>query len=418
MTNAYIGLDLGTSGCRAIAIDEQQKIIGTSQQSLASSSGTEQDPAYHWHVVEQVLSALIPQCQQYEIHSIAVDATSGSILVTDNLGQPLTPILMYNDSRAIEQSQQIAKVAPIESAAHGASSGLAKLLYLQEHYKLTNNSHLLHQADWINFKLGAPLGISDENNALKSGYDPIKRCWPQWIQHVTDMSLLPKVVSPGTIIGTLSKQLCAKFNLTETPNIVAGTTDSIAALIATGAHEIGDAVTSLGSTLVVKLISDTPLFLPQQGVYSHRFVDKWLVGGASNTGGAVLKQYFDSDELQNLSTLISLNDSVPDYYPLNSKGERFPVNDPELEPRLSPRPTNDAEFLHGMLKGMATIEQQAYHLLEQAGSPAVKSIRTVGGGAVNQTWQAIRQQINPVLFIKPEHTEAAYGAALIAKGQA
>ena len=418
MTNAYIGLDLGTSGCRAIAIDEQQNIIGTSQQTLASSSDTEQDPAYHWKMVEHVLSKLIPQCQQYEITSIAVDATSGSVLVTDNLGQPLTPILMYNDSRAIEQSQYIAKVAPLESGAHGASSGLAKLIYLQEHYKFTSNSHLLHQADWINFKLGAPLGITDENNALKSGYDPINRCWPQWIKQITDISLLPKVFSPGTIIGTLSKQLCSKFNLTETPHIVAGTTDSIAALIATGANEIGDAVTSLGSTLVVKLISDTPLFLPQQGVYSHRLGDKWLVGGASNTGGAVLKHYFDNDELQRLSGLISLNDTVADYYPLNSKGERFPINDPELEPRLFPRPTNNAEFLHGMLKGMATIEQHAYQVLAYAGSPAVKSIRTVGGGAVNQTWQAIRQQINPVLFIKPEHTEAAYGAALIAKGQA
>jgi len=103
---------------------------------------------------------------------------------------------------------------------------------------------------------------------------------------------------------------------------------------------------------------------------------------------------------------------------LLSKGERFPINDPELEPRLSPRPTNDAEFLHGVLKGIANIEQQAYQVLVDAGSPAIKSIRTVGGGAINQTWQAIRQQNSPVSFIKPEHTEAAYGAALIAKGQA
>jgi len=417
MTNAYIGIDLGTSGCRAIAIDQQQNIIASHQEALDSSSNTEQDPNTHWQVVEHVLSKLIPHCHQYTISAIAVDATSGSVLVTDNQGQPLTPILMYNDSRAIEQSQKIADIAPIESGAHGATSGLAKLVYLQKHYKLTSNSHLLHQADWINFNLGAPLGISDENNALKSGYDPINRCWPEWIEKVTAISLLPHIVQPSTVIGKLSKALCEKFKLNSAPHLVAGTTDSIAALIATGANTIGDAVTSLGSTLVVKLISDKPIFLPQQGVYSHRLGEQWLVGGASNTGGAVLKHYFDSDELQRLSGLISLNHSVPDYYPLNSKGERFPINDPELEPRLSPRPTNDAEFLHGMFKGMANIEQQAYQALVDAGSPAVKSIRTVGGGAVNQTWQAIRQQINPVLFIKPEHTEAAYGAALIAKGQ-
>ena len=416
MTNAYIGIDLGTSGCRAIAIDENEKIIASSQQALASTSNTEQDPTYHWQIVEQVLSKLIPQCHQYEITSIAVDATSGSVLVTDNQGQPLTPILMYNDARAIEQSESIAKVAPIESGAHGASSGLAKLLYLQQQYKFTNNCHLLHQADWINFKLGTPLGISDENNCLKTGYDPVDRHWPQWLEQLTDLSLLPNVVPPGTVIGTLSKQLCTQLNLSTTPNIVAGTTDSIAALLATGANKLGNAVTSLGSTLVVKLISDKPLYLPEQGVYSHRLADKWLVGGASNTGGAVLKHFFDTNELQRLSKLIQINSEVPDYYPLLTKGERFPINDPELTPRLSPRSNNDVEFLHGMFKGIANIEQQAYQALEDAGATPITSIRTVGGGAVNQVWQAIREQVNPVSFITAKHTEAAYGAALLAKG--
>ncbi|MDC9724519.1 MAG: FGGY-family carbohydrate kinase [Gammaproteobacteria bacterium] len=416
--NAYIGIDLGTSGCRAIAIDQQQNIIARSQCALTLSHDnspiSEQDPDAHWQIVKHVLSELIPHCQHYEVKAIAVDATSGSILITNKQGQPLTPILMYNDARAVEQSQHIADVAPAESAAHGASSGLAKLAYLQQNHSFPSHGHLLHQADWINFKLGAPLGVSDENNALKTGYDPITRQWPEWINSIAVRSQLPDVVSPGHLIGTLSDELCTQFNLTSAPNIVAGTTDSIAALLATGANHIGDAVTSLGSTLVVKLISDMPIFLPENGVYSHRLGDQWLVGGASNTGGAVLKHFFNSGELQRLSQLISLENKAPDYYPLLSKGERFPINNPELEPRLSPRSTNDVEFLHGMLKGIASIERQAYQRLEQAGAPAISSIRTVGGGAVNKVWQAIRQQTIPVSFITPKHTEAAYGAACLA----
>lgn len=420
INNAYIGIDLGTSGCRAIAIDQQENIIASCQQSLTTSQITspisEQDPNTHWQLVEQVITELIPQLQHHEIKSIAVDATSGSILIADQHGKPITPIIMYNDSRAIEQSQHIATIAPTESGAHGASSGLAKLLYCQQHNKIAPTSHLLHQADWINFKLGAPLGISDENNCLKTGYDPVSRRWPEWLDQLTDLSLLPKVVPPGTIIGKLSKQLCLQFHLSNAPNIVAGTTDSIAALLATGANKLGDAVTSLGSTLVVKLISDKPIYLPEQGVYSHRLADKWLVGGASNSGGAVLKYFFEKNELQKLSGLIHLNNEVPDYYPLLTKGERFPINDPELAPKLTPRSNNDSEFLHGMLKGMANIEQQAYQVLQDAGATPVNSIRTVGGGAVNLIWQAIREQVNPVSFIISKHTEAAYGAALLAKG--
>ena len=419
-SDAYIGIDLGTSGCRVIAIDDQQNIIASSQLVLdidsSSPTRTEQNPAYHWQVVKQVLSDVITQCQDFTIKAIAVDATSGSILLTDGHGQPISPILMYNDARAVKQSVQIAKVAPSQSGAHGATSGLAKLLYLQQHNELPTDAKLLHQADWINFNLGASLGISDENNALKTGYDPVERCWPQWIDQISNISILPKVVPPGTVIAQLSEKLCQDFNLTTCPDIVAGTTDSIAALLATGAKDPGDAVTSLGSTLVVKLISDKPLFLAELGVYSHRLADKWLVGGASNTGGAVLKHYFTKLQLQQLSEQISLNEDVPDFYPLLSAGERFPINDPKMQPRLSPRPNNDVEFLHAMLEGMATIEQQAYHCLQQAGASPLTSIRTVGGGAVNQVWQTIRQHYIAVPFITPEHTEAAYGSACLAQG--
>jgi len=203
--------------------------------------------------------------------------------------------------------------------------------------------------------------------------------------------------------------------LSSAPKIVAGTTDSIAAMMATGANNIGDAVTSLGSTLVVKLITDRPIFLPEQGIYSHRFMDKWLVGGASNTGGAVLKKYFNDQQLQSLSQEISFDDNVPDYYPLLTEGERFPINDPCYPPRLSPRPISDITFLHGLLKGMASIEQLAYQKLQQAGESPIKSIRTVGGGSVNQVWQALRQQHILVPFIAAKQTEAAFGVACLAK---
>ena len=98
-----------------------------------------------------------------------------------------------------------------------------------------------------------------------------------------------------------------------------------------------------------------------------------------------------------------------------TKGERFPINDPCYAPRLSPRPKSDVLFLHSMLNGMANIEQQAYQKLEQAGASPVKSIRTVGGDAVNLVWQALRQQHILVPFIAAQHTEAAFGSACLAK---
>jgi sugar (pentulose or hexulose) kinase len=116
-------------------------------------------------------------------------------------------------------------------------------------------------------------------------------------------------------------------------------------------------VTSLGSTLAIKLLSTKRVDDARYGVYSHRLDDKWLVGGASNTGGAILRQLFSDEQLERLSQEINPMVGSPlDYYPLQSSGERFPIADPNLAPRLLPRPESDVEFLHGILESIARIE--------------------------------------------------------------
>lgn len=90
----------------------------------------------------------------------------------------------------------------------------------------------------------------------------------------------------------------------------------------------------MGSTLAIKLLSTSRIEDARFGVYSHRLDDKWLVGGASNTGGAVLRQIFTDEQLEKLSEQINPMEASPlDYYPLHAVGERFPVADPKMVPR-------------------------------------------------------------------------------------
>lgn len=86
--------------------------------------------------------------------------------------------------------------------------------------------------------------------------------------------------------------------------------------------------------MAIKLLSTSRIEDARFGVYSHRLDDKWLVGGASNTGGAVLRQIFNDEQLQKLSEHINPMEASPlDYYPLQAAGERFPVADPKMLPR-------------------------------------------------------------------------------------
>ena len=223
------------------------------------------------------------------------------------------------------------------------------------------------------------------------------------------------MLAPGTVVGQILPAIAAQYQINPSCLICAGTTDSIAAFAAAEANQPGQAVTSLGSTLVIKLLSNQPVQNASQGIYSHRWGDLWLAGGASNTGGAVLQRFFSHAELQALSKQIDPQiSSELDYYPLLKPGERFPINDPNLLPKLEPRPDQDQDFLQGLLTGMARIEAQGYQLLQELGADRLTQIYTAGQGAQNATWQTIRQNLIGVPIIPATQQEAAYGAALLA----
>ncbi len=417
----YLGIDLGTSGCRGIAINEQAKVVAeyalTLPQPESPRPGEQQQkPSLWWQAVVEVLGRLSQACADYRLEAIAVDGTSSTLLLCDELGQPLTPGLMYNDKRSLQAVERLRQLAPAGSPVLSASSSLAKLLHLLPEVS-TRPVYALHQADWIMGRLCGRFPISDENNCLKLGYDPVERCWPEWMEKLElPRGCLPKVFPCASPVGTIDKPVAEETGLTATTAVISGTTDSNAAFLATGANEIGDAVTSLGSTLVLKILSDKPVYDSDRGVYSHRFGDRWLVGGASNSGGAVCRHYFTDEQMLEMSACLNPGKgSGLDYYPLLTPGERFPVNNPDFPPRLSPRPVDDTVFFQGILEGLTDIEAAGYRLLNELGAPMPKRIFSIGGGAINEPWRMMRERAIGVPVVKARQLAAAYGTALLAK---
>ena len=167
---------------------------------------------------------------------------------------------------------------------------------------------------------------------------------------------------------------------------------------------------------MLKLVSGHPITAPELGIYSHRLGDFWLVGGASNSGGAVCAHYFTPERMQALTPALDPNRATGlDYYPLLKPGERFPVNDPDYPPRMTPRPPQDAVFFQGILEGLSRIEARGYALLKDLGAPVPRQVLSLGGGAVNPAWRRIREQLLGVPVLLADHQEAAYGAALLAR---
>jgi len=146
---------------------------------------------------------------------------------------------MYNDSSAIDQLDRLRELAPAGHVCQSASSGLAKLMAQTLLDSQQQARYALHQSDWIAGRLAGHYGFSDENNALKLGYDPQARRWPDWVGRLVNPVLLPEVQPPGTPVAGLSAELAGRWRLPADTRIVTGTTDSTASVIATGIREPG-----------------------------------------------------------------------------------------------------------------------------------------------------------------------------------
>ena len=455
-----LGIDFGTSGVRSCLIDSQSLSVlhecSFGWQSLGEGSSV--SSAASWREALIRIMDGVPKNLRGGVRRVCCSGTSSSALLYDCSSGAVTRaprlynfnVLSDSPSPAAGKTAlaQIAAACPPGSATNAATSTLAKLISWQLEAPLSSSERLLHQADFCAAILTDALSKSpsskkttdeqlfpqsDWHNALKLGYDVHNLCYPAWLLAFLDergisREVLPPVTEPGSAVGSLG---CAfvERGFSADCKVSAGTTDSIAAFLAAGATRPGQAVTSLGSTLAVKLLSRKPVADDSRGIYSHRLGDQWLVGGASNVGCAIFRQEgFSDDELRELSSAIdpaALSLATAGgggggggYYPLLKPGERFPVNDPNKQPVLDPRPpaVTRGAFLHGLLLAIAQVEQQGYAALAQLGADAVTEVRTAGGGSKNDVWTAMRAGLLGVPVVRADNADAAFGAARLGLG--
>ena len=125
----FIGIDIGTSGCRMIVVNELEQNIASVAEELPPSKVLNghccQLPMDWWHAIENLFKITLTQIDPELVRAIAVNGTSGSVLLIDEQGNPLSPCYMYNDNTNKDAAEKITAIAPRSSGAHGASSGLA-----------------------------------------------------------------------------------------------------------------------------------------------------------------------------------------------------------------------------------------------------------------------------------------------------
>jgi len=426
----WLGIDLGTQSVRALVVSSSGKVLGNGSQKFTSRSDGprhEQDPSQWWECTAAACRAAMQSIPADSLRGLAVDGTSGTILFMDSSGQPLTPGLMYDDTRAIHE----ARLATDSGATVWQSLGynrmqpawvLPKLLWLLRHEPyLAKSGKLAHQTDFINHRLIGSAGPSDSSNTLKTGYDLVHQCWPSEVMENLGVpeKILPPVVRSGAVIGTVCKAAAEMTGIPAGTPVVAGMTDGCAAQIRAGALSPGSWNSVLGTTLVLKGVTTQPLSDPNGVVYSHRSPDgNWLPGGASSVGAGILSAEFPNRDLDQLSALAAEHELANAItYPLAGRGERFPFDAPDACKFTLGKPRDDVDRFASLLQGIAFVERLCFDYLDWLGADVNGRLTLTGGGARSRYWCQLRADVLDRTVTLVENAEPAMGMAILAAAQ-
>ena len=421
-----LGIDLGTQSVRVMAVTGTGSVAASAThplQGVRDGVRHEQEPELWWravaHACRAVMTALGSSAQ---VEGLAVDATSGTILLVDEQVRPLTPGLMYDDGRAGAEAEVCNRVGGVLwrelSYRMQNSWALPKLLWLWRNGKIAKGSRLAHQSDYINGRLAGQLLNSDSSNSLKTGYDLIRHEWPSDVieELGLDIALFPAVVSPGTQIGTVCAAASRETGLPVGTPIVSGMTDGCAAQIASGATGVGSWNSVIGTTLVMKGVTRDLLHDPLGVVYSHRSADGfWLPGGASSTGAGAIARDFAGEDLDSLNQeAIELGPTPLVMYPLIGHGERYPFAAPTAHAFSLGEVQSTADRFRATLQGIAFVERLCFSALRHIGAQT-EGLLTISGGATrSEALNQMRADVMERELSIPHVTEGAFGMAMLA----
>ncbi|MEB3256666.1 MAG: FGGY-family carbohydrate kinase [Synechococcaceae cyanobacterium] len=403
---------MGSSGLRLAWLVPGQE----PHEEQTAYPGRFEDPQ-SWRSGLITLVQRLSGAQRQRVGAISLDGTSGTLLLCRPDGQllhgELALALPY--SLACPEQKETLRALGLAGAAASLSGSAARALRLLERARAGGEAGplwLRHQADWLMGWLLGDWRWGEEGNNLRLGWDLHQGTWGGRLAAQPWREALPQIRASGEILGSLAAEAAEALGLPPSCRVVAGSTDANAAVLAADPAD-GDGISVLGTTLVLKQFVPGPIEGP--GVSCHRVAGRWLAGGASNGGAGLLLRFFTPDQLEELSRQID-----PDHptglqlRPIPTRGERFPWDDPTLEPVLEPRPVSDALYLQALLEGLTALEKAGWERLRQLGAPPLRRVITVGGGARNPQWRALRQRALGLPVLNRPQRSACQGMALLA----
>jgi len=428
----FLGLDIGTKNIKAVIIGDSGAVLERATVPVYDlikrprEGFVERDPLMLWDRVKATFKKLK---LKDKIEGICVDATSGTIVPIDENGAPLCPLIMYNDSRAVEEAEELRalshearefeKYLPI-----APQLVLPKLMWLKKNAAFFSRIHkVLHESDYIVYKLTGVFA-SSTNTAGKSHALLDKLAYLEGAYRDAGISpdLMPELKPIGAIVGHVTDEASRETGLPAGVPVINGVTDASAGDVTSGALRSGQASVTIGTALTVHVVVDKPIPDDLRRFYYKTYVNNlFLAGGFTNAGTTALDTMSNLlgkslDELTSLARKIP-----PGCGGLMACTEWYGVRVPRTYPNvkgffvgLSEETANPGVIFRSLLEGSAMALKLMLEAVEDVTEVNIYDLRISGGASRNDLFMKIIADVTGKEVRVVEEPDSAIGSAILA----
>ncbi len=448
--SVFLGIDIGTSGTKTIAIDAAGQILASANASYPCEHPrplwSEQDPEHWWKATVTTVKKVIKaaKLKNTDVKGIGLSGQMHGSVFLDKSFKVIRPALLWNDQRTAAECEEIESRAGgrrrlIKMVANPALTGFQapKILWLRnnEPRNYAKLAHVLLPKDEVRRRLtgGLATEVSDASGTLL--LDVVKRKWskPLLGKLELDAGLLPEVFESEDVTGTLTAEAAKLLGLSTDCVVVGGAGDCAAGAIGNGIVKKGLVNTSLGTSGVVFAHSDEPEFDPAGRIHTfcHAVRGKWHQMGVTLSAAGSFGWFAetlcgaDKKQLKKGEDLFEKLVAEAAQHPAGSEGLYFlPYLAGERTPHADPNARgafvgltlshDRGAMVRSVLEGVTYSLRDCLDLMRDLGVP-VREIRATGGGAKSPFWRQMQADVLGAKVRTMQSDEGpGYGVALLA----
>lgn len=400
--------------------------------SYPQSGFAEQDPEEIFNAVLEVISKVIPQVSgYYEIKGISLSSAMHSIMAVDSASMPLTPLVIWADTRSTLQARAVRNSSSGKALHHQTGAPIhpmlpfCKLIWWRENNpELIATAHkFISMKEFVVQRL-CGVYVVDYSIASASGmFDIRSLSWHKKVIRLTGVKeeQLSRPVPP-TFKCMISPAWLQQLSIPDVP-LVMGASDGCLAQLGSGAMNNDDLTITIGTSAAVRRVSQKDLNDPQQSLFNYFLDEHTLISGGASNNGTVIIDWFNrefNNSSQNLSEFASDTISIP---PGSDglmvlpylQGERAPIYNPEARGvffGVSMRHTT-AHFKKALLESICFEILSIVRSVESVHGTSGK-IFVSGGFTYSAEWVQLLSHVLGRELIQTEVNDASsIGAAMI-----